>query len=103
MTDSRCPNPRYKGGWVERGDNESGGAPAFQCQAEGCPHRAERFAQVSQRMLDDAADKFIASMGYDNAKHLKTNISYTACYSDAFRALQRALARDHIANATRDD
>ncbi len=39
MTVTRCPNPRCHGGWVERGDNESGGAPAFPCRHEACPHR----------------------------------------------------------------
>lgn len=38
MKGATCPNPRCKGGWVERGDNESGGAPAFPCRTEGCPH-----------------------------------------------------------------
>jgi hypothetical protein len=27
-----CPNPYCHDGWVERGDNESGGAPAFACK-----------------------------------------------------------------------
>lgn len=34
----RCANPRCKGGWVDRGDNESGAAPAFPCRTEGCPY-----------------------------------------------------------------
>lgn len=33
-----CRNPRCNEGWVERGDNESGGAPAFRCRTEGCPY-----------------------------------------------------------------
>lgn len=28
----RCPNPYCYDGWVQRGDNESGGAPPFPCQ-----------------------------------------------------------------------
>lgn len=28
----RCPNPYCRDGWVQRGDNESGGAPPFPCQ-----------------------------------------------------------------------
>jgi hypothetical protein len=39
---AKCPNPYCKGGWVERGDNESGGAPAFQCRHKNCPYDQAR-------------------------------------------------------------
>ena len=37
-SEAKCPNTYCYGGWVGRGDNESGGAPAFPCRHEKCPH-----------------------------------------------------------------
>lgn len=37
--EEKCPNHYCHDGWVGRGDNASGGAPAFPCRHEKCPHR----------------------------------------------------------------
>lgn len=55
--------------------------------------RHERPEFVSEQELRDAAEAFIAAIGWRNAQYLSTNLRFTTRDSDALRALDYALVR----------
>jgi hypothetical protein len=80
-----CPNSYCKGGWVERGDNESGGAPAFQCRAEGCPHRSHAASERDRlRALAIAARDAFPRDDWTHARHMsRASFAYVVGVNDA--------------------
>ena len=49
---------------------------------------------ASEATLTEAADAFVAAIGWRNAEHLSKNLRYVVRGSDALKALDGALVRD---------